>query len=175
MRLILSCFHMDGTGNGENNDNLSPLRVFYQASARHSISCSLAPQPSGSETGTSTRVPLVVAAPSTWAQVCLAVDSTAYEAPHEAPWGQTFHSRPQPPPPPSGGQALRRAASASPRALSHKPPLFPALRPIYALTQPLPRCSLSKPEPCQPALARREHWPSRNTAPPPISANIFKC
>lgn len=32
MRLILSCFHMDGTGNGENNDNLSPLRVFYQAS-----------------------------------------------------------------------------------------------------------------------------------------------
>lgn len=31
-QLILSCFHMDGTGNGENNDNLSPLKVFYQPS-----------------------------------------------------------------------------------------------------------------------------------------------
>lgn len=32
MQLILSCFHMDGTGNGENNDNLSPLKVSYQSS-----------------------------------------------------------------------------------------------------------------------------------------------
>ncbi|ELK16290.1 hypothetical protein PAL_GLEAN10017820 [Pteropus alecto] len=56
---------MDGTGNGENNDkSVSTETCSTKPPACHSISCSLAPQPSGSEIRKSTRAPLVVAAPS---------------------------------------------------------------------------------------------------------------
>lgn len=69
---------------------------------------------------------------------------------------------------------LPRWSMGPPR--SHKPPLFPALRPISRRQQQAPRCSRSGPEPCQRALARikvRRVWASRNTSSPLGSLQIF--
>lgn len=70
-----------------------------------------------------------------------------------------MRAKPPMPLPPllSVGQVLSKAFSlmeSIPSAFSHKPPLFPALCPIYMQQQQQsPRCSLSKPKPCQQSLA----------------------
>jgi hypothetical protein len=57
--------------------------------------------------------------------------------------------------------------------------LFPALCPIYMQQPQPPRCSLSKPEPCQQTLASVRVLCvlplQKYLFPPLISANIFKC
>lgn len=104
--------------------------------------------------------------------VCLAVETKVSTAPspvlcflclqHSLP-RQHEEKLPLLPPALSPRRAWNRHSVRPPSlrqpALSHKTPLFPALRRIHILEGQLPTCSLSRREPCQQTLAHiKVHW-----------------